>query len=195
MSQVLITPTNTSGANTAKLRFKPAGSGDRLAPHVIEELERRGYVLVESTVEGTFVISVVAPTDTTKVWIQSDQNGIPQGRPKVWDVATSTWVNLIPEAEPLDFKPSVAGRFFTPAGVSLQTASFPTLGTDNYRITLTPTLYTNGAWQSPPAIFPDKYGYMIVNKSDTLFTCQFYGIPTGGMSWEWDAEVRRTTPL
>lgn len=180
---------NTSGQSTFKLRFKPAGESALVSKAIREELERDGYVVVEVTNEGNVVISPTPPEDTTKVWWPSDVNGVPQGSPKVYNPNTGQWEAIDSNFTPYTPPDQRNGTFFTPAGGSTQTAGpFTALhGGTNYHITLTPTLFTGGVWQTPPVSFPNNFGYFIANKSNTLFTVQFYGIPTGGLSWEWQA--------
>jgi len=180
---------NTSGSNTAKLRFKPSDESALVSAAIRAELERDGYVVIEAVVEGNVVISPTPPDDTTKVWWPSDVNGVPQGSPKVYDTESGEWVAIDSNFTPYVPPDQRNGTFFTPAGGSTQTAGpFTAMhGGSNYQIILTPTLFTGGVWQTPPASFPSNFGYFIANKSNTLFTVQFYGIPVGGLSWEWEA--------
>lgn len=179
---------NTSGATQAKLRFTPMADTDQLSPLVVDELSRRGYVVIDVTAESNVLIQPTEPDDKTKIWWPSDINGVPQGQPRIYDTQTGAWVPINSGDTPYTAPQQRNGSVLVAAGSSTQTfGPFADIGTTSYQIILTPTLYWDGTWHTPPGSFPANFGYFIANQSSTLFTCQFYGIPTGGLAWQWQA--------
>lgn len=176
--------TNTNGETQAKLRFKVAGESDKIAGSIIEELQRRGYVVIEAVVEGNVVLSPIEPEDKKKVWFKTDVNKVPQGSPLTWKSDIGKWT-------PNDGSAYVApdqrnGSQFVAAGGSVVTfGPFKSMKTTNYHVSLTATMLWDGIYHTPIVTFPDKYGYFLVNKAVDLFTVQFYGIPAGGLGFEW----------
>ena len=183
---------NTSGANEAKLRLKAAGEFDKIPAWLKEELERRGFVKFEVNVESNVIISPAEPADKTKVWFKSDLNNVPQGFPWVWNAETGAWEQITPDQTAYVPTKKRFGAVFSPAGSSTPAPpNFESLGTIEFFVTLTPTLFIGGAWQSPPGVFPDKFGYFVGNKTENSFSVSFFGIPAGGLSWEWKVEEKR----
>lgn len=182
---------NTSGASQAKLHFKPAQANDKISGEIIEELSRRGFMAIEITAPGNILIQVAEPTDHTKIWIKSDVNGIPQGVPLAWNPQTGKWEPTA-QASAAPYVPPArrSGIVATPAGKSQQTLGpFETVKTEKYFVWLTPSLFRDGSWQTPPDAFPANFGYMLSGKGENSFQANFYGIPTGGLVWEWMIEV------
>lgn len=184
---------NTSGANQAKFRFVQKGDQDRIPQAVIDELARRGFVQLEVTVQGNVLIQPDEPEDKTKVWWKSDINGVPLGQPLSWHPVEGKWLPLDKDFVPYVPPAQRNGTTFAAAGGSTVTfGPFATMGTVNYLVTLTPSLFWDGVWHTPPGSFPAGFGYFIANKAADLFTVQFYGIPVGGLAWDWQVTALPT---
>lgn len=177
----------------ASVDFSEKNPVDKLPDSTMEEIARRLIVTVESQTPGNVLFQPTEPADHTKAWWQTDPiTGLPVGVLKIWDEDSGAWVAA--DVNQQGFVPRRRnGLLVAPAGISTQNFSFQDIGTLNYRIILTPTLSDgSGGWGAPPGSFPANFGFFIANKTNTIVTVAFYGIPTGGLRWEIDIEERPT---
>lgn len=187
---------NTSGTSQAKIRFKPGTDLDRLPQTVVDELERRGFVVIELSQESNVLLQPGEPEDKTKIWWQTDLNNVPQGVPLTYSLTLGQWVPLGQSYTPYVPPERRNGADYTAAGASTKLfGPFQSVGTTRYQITIMPTLFWDNVWHTPPVSFPTNFGFFIANKAENSFSVQFYGIPTGGLAWEWQVEVIPADPV
>lgn len=186
---------NTSGDNQAKFRLKPAKDTDRIPAWLADELVARGYVVVDVVVESNVVVQPLEPEDKTKIWYFSDVvNGIPQGQAKIYNAATGKWETI---SQSDSYVPPLRrnGQVSAVAGQSQMSVGFESLQTNIYHITMTPTTIKGDGtgFATPPATIPlngvNPMGFIISNIGENTFTINFYGVPTGGLTYLWEATV------
>lgn len=176
---------NTTGARQAKLRFKPAGEDSRVSKEIREELEKDGYVLIEAEVEGNIIVSPTEPTDKTKIWWQSDINGVPQGSPLIYNTSSGKWEAINADTQQYQPPDQRNGSFVTPEGTSSQSVQFSAMhGGAGYMVYLTPTKADD---VDDAGAMPTTFGYYRTAQDQYGFTFKFYGIPVGGLTWLWEA--------
>lgn len=165
---------------------------DNIPDSRMEEIARRLIVTVESQTPGNVQFQPTAPEDHTKAWWQTDTvTGLPTGVLKVWNDDEGAWIAA--DVNQLGFVARRRKGFLVAtAGISTQNFSFADIGTLDYKVTLTPTLFDGTSWASPPGSFPANFGFFIANKTNTLLSVSFYGIPVGGLRWEVDIEERES---
>lgn len=188
---------NTSGVNQAKLRFKPGTELDRVTQAVIDELERRGYVVIEEANQGNanVLLQPTEPEDKTKVWFQTDLNGVPVGVPLTYSSSQSRWVPIGLEGSAYAAPVTRYGSDYVVAGDSTKLfGPFATVGTQRYTLTITPSWFWSAAWHVPVA-FVAGWGYAVVNKAEDSFSVAFNNIQAGGLAFEWKLEVLAQDPV
>lgn len=181
----------------ASVDFAALSGSDKLSDAVMEEIARRLVVTIEKAQPGNVLFQPTAPDDHTKAWWQTDPlTGLPIGRLKQWSAATGTWAVVDTAATDVYVPPKRRnGLMASPAGNSTQNLPFEDIGTDDYTVTLTPTTYSGSSrtWLPAPTTFPNPFGFVVVNKTSNLVSIAFFGIPTGGITWEVDVQDRQTT--
>lgn len=188
---------NTSGVNEAKLRLKPRTDLSRIPQPVRDELERDAYVIIEAPAGGdsTVLLQATEPEDKTKIWWQTDTNGVPQGVPLTYSTTQSRWVPLGTDSSAYIAPTTRNGSDYVAAGASTKLfGPFATVGTTRYLVTLTPTFFWNGSWKTPVA-FISTYGWALVNKAQDSFSVSFTGIQTGGLAFDWQLTVLANDPV
>jgi hypothetical protein len=172
------------------LDFVLKSASDRLPDETMREIIRRLVVTLEIFGNNPIVLSTVAPQDITKVWWPADPvTNTPIGVPKTWDAATQAWIPIIEPSTPSVVFPKT--RFtaaFADSGESDVTFSFKDIGTSDFFVSLTPLFYSNGDWTTPAGF--THYGWALTNKSTNFFTAHFFGVPTGGMTFEAKIEEK-----
>lgn len=183
---------NTSGENQGRFRLKPKGATDRIAPWLEEELIRRGFILLDISTDSNVVISATEPEDKTKVWFKADLNGIPQGSAQIYNSVTGKWGPIDQGLQPYVPPARRYGRVSAVAGNSQMNINWESMATVDIHINVTPTTQkTDGSsFNSPPATLPNGWGFLITNLHETGGTLNFYGIPTGGLIFFWEAVTR-----
>lgn len=187
------TNSNTSGSSVADVDFAKKAGTDCIPDSTMDEIARRLQVTFESLQDGNVVFAPSPPADTSKIWWQTDANGIPIGSPLKYDNATNQWVPVALGGN--SFVPARRrfGRFLAPAGDSTKTLEFADMGTSDYLVTLTPTTFDGNTWAPAPTNFPGHFGWILANRSPTSVTVFTKGAPTGGIYFEVDIEERITT--
>lgn len=191
------TSSNTSGASEVKFRFKPQSDQDRIPQAVIDELARRGYGIAEDASAGNanVVLQPTEPEDKTKVWFQTDLNGVPIGVPLTYSTSQSRWVPIGLEGSAYQQPVTRYGSDYVAAGASTKLfGPFATVGTQRYIVTLTPTFFWNSVYHSPVA-FISTFGFAIVNKAEDSFSVAFTGVQTGGIAFDWQLTVLAQEPV
>lgn len=180
----------------ASVDFSSFEGSDKLTDGVMEEIARRLVVTIEKEQAGNVLFQPLAPDDHTKAWWQTDPiTNLPVGRLQQWDTTQAKWVPVDTSANVYVPPKRRNGLMFSPAGASTQNLPFEDIGTDDYRITLTPTTFsgTSNTWLPAPVTFPSPFGFVVSNKTSNLVSIAFFGIPTGGITWEVDVEDRQNT--
>lgn len=185
-----------SKALPAAVDFSVLAGSDKIADAAMEEIARRLIVTFEKESQGNVLFQPTAPDDHTKAWWQTDAvTGLPIGRIKQWNEQQAKWVNVEQPTDVYVAPLKRNGRITAPAGTSTQNFPFQDILTSDYKVILTPTTYStsSNSWLPAPISFPTTFGYVIVNKTNTLLSIAFFGVPTGGITWEVDVEDRKTT--
>lgn len=189
---------NTSGVSEAKLRLKPRTDLSRIPQEVRDELERDGYVIIEAGSGGgndSVVLQPNEPEDKTKIWFQTDVNGVPIGVPLTYSSSQSRWIPIGLEGSAYQQPTTRNGSDYVPAGASTKLfGPFATVGTTRYLVTLTPTFFWNSAYHVPVA-FISTFGFAIVNKAEDSFSVAFTGVQTGGLAFDWQLTVLAQDPV
>lgn len=179
---------NTSGESIAsRIEFRPVPDGQKqyVSNQARAEIIRDLIVAFEKLEEGDVIFSPEAPTDKSKAWWPTDPvTGIPIGQPKRWDEEENNWVDI---ADPgtSQYEPPVE-RVKTEEieeGSSLVTYEFEDMGTDQYRVSLTPYFKVDGVWVTPAASM-NNFAFAIAGKTNTTLQVQFYGVPSTGLMVE-----------
>lgn len=182
----------------AAVDFAFMAGSDKISDSVMEEITRRLIVTIEKEQPGNVLFQPTEPDDHTKVWWQTDPNSnLPiAGGLRQFDTKSGKWVpvdtnigtNYVPPKRR-------SGLLASPAGTSTQNLPFEDIGTTDYQVVLTPTTFsgTSKTWLPAPTSFPNPFGFVVVNKTTTLISIAFFGIPTGGITWEVDVQDRQTT--
>lgn len=180
----------------AAVDFSEKAKDDRIADVTMEEIARRLIVTFEKTEEGNILYQSQSPEDHTKLWAQTDPvTNFPIGRIKQWDAESGTWVDTDPSSAPFVAPLKRNGRLISPEGASTQNFQFEDIKTDDYRVILTPTTFApaSNTWASSPGSLPNSWGFVVTNKTNTMCSVAFFGIPEDGLTWEIDIEDRQTT--
>lgn len=180
----------------ASVDFSALAGSDKLSDATMSEICRRLIVTIEKEQAGNVLFQPTAPEDHTKAWWQTDPlTNLPIGRLKQWDSQQAAWVSVDLPSDTYVPPKRRNGILASPAGTSTQNLQFQDIGTSDYKVTLTPTTFsgTSNTWAPPPTTFPAPFGFVIVNKTSNLVSIAFFGIPTGGITWEVDVEDRQTT--
>lgn len=182
---------------SASVDFSEFAGSDKLSDSVMEEIARRLVVTIEKAQPGNVLFQPAEPEDHTKAWWQTDPlTGLPVGRLKQWNATSGSWVVVDTAAGDVYVPPKRRnGLMASPAGNSTQNLPFADIATTDYTVTLTPTTFSGASntWAPPPATFPNPFGFVVVNKTSNSVSIAFFGIPTGGITWEVDVQDRQTT--
>lgn len=184
---------NTSGENQAKFRMKPAAEGDRLPQSVVEEFQRRGYVVIDITAESNIVIQPLEPEDKTKVWFVADANGIPQGSAKVYNSLTGKWGPADQGIAPYVPPATRFGKLSVDTGATTKTINFESVGSNNWHLSGHFSTYNEGIYDAAPATTPlvssSTLAWILSGKGENSATIDFYGVPSAGLTFEWKVEA------
>lgn len=180
---------NTSGENTAKFRFTPKGANDKLAQETLDELARRGYVVIEKNEqEGRILYQPNEPDDKTKIWWQTDLNGVELGVPKTYSATEGRWLPISADA----YTPPLQrnGIEAVANGNSEVTVNFEDLGTMNYHLSYHFTMFkADGSVQSQPTSVPSAFNSYEKTRTTASFTIAVISAPVGGINIQWEARV------
>lgn len=180
-------------ATLAVLDFIQGLDTDRIGDDTMSEIVRRLVVTLQNTAAGNGVVfSPTAPADITVVWWQTDPTtNLPVQSPQVWNSVTSAWEPIV-SAAPEPYVPPVTQYVLQSvvAGNSTVNVTLPTdMGTNNYFVGITPSTYINSAWAAAPSSIANMC-WIVSNKATDQVTINFYGIPTGGLTFEiWINQV------
>lgn len=186
---------NTSGDNQAKARIKPRTEFTRMPAWLDEEIVDRVYVVINIVAPSNTLIQPLEPEDKTKIWYVSDVvNGVPNGQQLYYSTAQGKWV---PISQSDSYVPPLRrnGQVSAVAGQSQASVNFESVATNHYHVTLTPTTIKGDGtgFATPPATIPlsgvNPLGFIISNMGENTFTINFYGVPTGGLTYLWEATV------
>lgn len=185
---------NTLGSSVGTIDFIPKGPNHDIPDPKMAEIAERLVFTLEAANPGNVVQSPTPPEDLTKGWLQTDPvtgYPLPNGL-KRWDSVAGEWVAVQAAAPVADPRKRRFAYTTCPAGASVQNVNFEDMLTSNYKVTLTPTTYnpSTSAWSPAHNSFPAAFGFEIVNKTSTGVSIAFFGVPTGGMTWEVDIEER-----
>lgn len=185
---------NTSGANTATVTLKEWIEGDRIPKELRDELQRILEVRFEGREDSDIVSTVSPPADLTKIWWPINATtGARQGNPKIWDTATSQWVDFgTLNAPVINYRQRRNGREQIPNGNGVAVVEFSSVGTLAYQIRLTPVFFADGVWRAVPANM-NNFFIGIGAMNDTNFQIVFFTSPTGGMSVDWELSTTEGT--
>lgn len=176
----LITDARNESADVLGVDFSEKGPSDKISDDKMQEIARRLIVTREREGTGNVVFSPEAPEDHTKVWWQTDPvTGIPIGQPQVWDAEQERWVDSTstPGATPARER---FGTLYFPPGTSTQNISFVDMLTVNYDVIITPTTIFEGVFLPFPGSFPRDFGWVVVNRTNTMVSIAADGVPNIG---------------
>lgn len=180
----------------ASVDFVGKAGSDRIADDTLDEICRRLVVTVEKQDPGNVLYQPLEPNDHTKAWWKTDPvTNLPiAGELRQWVEKSASWERVQNTGVYVPPKRR-SGILVSPAGLSTINFAFQEIATTDYISTLTPTLRGTGegSWNTPPSSFPAGFGYAISNKTSNSLSVAFFGIPTGGLTWEVDIEERQTT--
>lgn len=187
LSDVLANIANleTGELKAAVVDFEGSTGTDRIDDVVMEEIARRMKVFFETGALQNLVLAPEAPSDTTKIWGQTDPiTGVLVGQIKRWDSAQQKWVSTVEGLEPYTPPRTYREIKSVNAGNSTVNIDFPTMERKDYDVNIVASTWNGSGYGLPPASFPGANGYCIVNKTETQLTLAFYAVPTGGLSYE-----------
>ncbi len=178
-------------ADPATVDFSASAGSDKISDAAMAEITRRLVVTVERDNPNNVLFQPTEPDDHTKSWWKTDPvSGIPIGQPLIWSDEQGKWVSTTASQQTYVPPATRSGTIMAAAGTSTANFEFTDILTTNYSVTLTPTTFINGAWAPAPVSFPTHFGALVVNKTNTLVSVNFYGVPTGGVMWEIDITSR-----
>lgn len=178
--------------------FAAMAASDKITDAVMSEIARRIIVTIEKEQPGNVLFQPTEPNDHTKAWWQTDPvTNLPiAGGLKQWNDTDGKWEKVDTNTGAVYVPPKRrTGLMTSPAGNSTQNLSFADIGTSDYQVVLTPTTFSTSSqtWQPAPSSFPNPFGFVVVNKTSNVISVAFFGIPTGGITWEVDVQDRQTT--
>lgn len=177
---------NTSGSQVATISIKPDPNG-KISESVLQEMQRRLVITIETAAQGNVVFSTTPPEDTTKVWWKTDPvSGLPTGQPLTYNSSTSTWEANNP-TNSIVLKKRRTGVKFVEEGDSTVNILFTDMGSIGYNVKLTPTtMDADGAFQVPQAA--DTSSWVVSAQAANQCSVTFYAVPTGGLSYLYEIE-------
>lgn len=182
------TNSNTSGANVVTLDFRKKGPGHCLSDSTMAEIISRTDGTVELSGKSPFWTAATEPTDKTLIWWPVDPvSGAPIGQPRIYDAATSKWV-LIGGTIPKVYSPrkrSNGAALIAAGTTAVATVSFASVGA-NYILNISLTTKGAAGYGAAPTNM-NNFGYVVTSKTDGQFIVNFYNVPTGGFTMEWEA--------
>lgn len=177
---------NTTGDEFAEVTSKAKTEGDCITDVFLAELTRRLQIRWAAKDESQIWTGAEPPTDRTKIWVPLDPiTGALIGQAKQFNESLNQWVAFGEGGEVPEKKAKRRyGMQQLVNGNSVKNFEFASMGTTEYTITLTFAAFVDGGWIAAPANM-NNCQCLILNRSDIMFTAQFYSVPAGGLSVIW----------
>lgn len=181
---------NTSAATVGTLAF--TGKPQCVSQAARDELQRDAIITIPaSSGEADIWPGTQPPDDKTLIWWAKDPtSGVRIGKPKTWDASTNQWVELgQPQVVKLPERRFGNDSVAAAASQSKEIEITPAMPIDDFFFAITITTQIGTTYNAASANM-DDFGYQVIGKAKDKVTVEFFGVPTGGLGFDWKAEEK-----